>query len=228
MARLPGLVGGCVAAALLFFSWPLAVTAFKLGPGDVAAELSWSSVLLSEAGMSRLLASRRAVLADGYHADAHADIAVLLTNIVVAELNGNAPVAQVLDRARTHARSALRGDPASSRTWHVLATVDALSGDMTSAASALAMSYRADPYFPAMSVGRVRKAISLWSDLPSEVQERVRAEMKEAFRKDRELVVRLALSAGRIDDLRSSLAGDQGDLRRLETMLRAMEEEISG
>lgn len=201
------------------------MTAWQLWPGDVAAELARGGAVLSEGGMARLLSTRRAVIEEGYNGTAHGDIAVLLTSIVMSGRNGNAPADQVLARARGHAVAALRGSPADGAMWQVLAAIDLYGQQREAGAKALEMSYRADPHSGVMAVARVTNGLTVWDKLSPDTQERVRVELREAFRSNREYTIQVAMKTGRLDDLRASLSTDAAAARRLETILRSLEGE---
>ena len=105
----------------------------------------------------------------------------------------------------------------------MLATVRLREGDPEQAASALSLSFLADPHAPFLASARWPLTFLVQDRLDRDTRQWANLEYVAFFRSQPEPATRLALRQGRIDELRALVLDSEMDTARLTRVLRQMQ-----
>jgi hypothetical protein len=182
----------------------------------------------SEAGLLRAIDAQTSAVEAMPRAEPHMSAAYLAQSLAESSGVTGDGLGEVLAVARHHLTRALTLAPGNARGWMMLAGSRLGDGDEASAASALAVSFAADPHLPRLAPFRWPMALRLGGQLARDTREQANLEYLSFFRTQPEIAVRMALRQNRLAEL-TALASERGeDRERLDRVIRRMRPEGPG
>ena len=182
----------------------------------------------SEAGLLRAIDAQTSAVAVMPRAEPHMNAACLAESLAEASGVIGESLDEVLAVARHHLTHALTLAPGNARGWMMLAGSRLRDGDEASVASALAVSFAADPHLPRRAPFRWPMALRLGGQLARGTREQANLEYLSFFRTQPEIAVRIALRQDRLAEL-TALTSERGeDRRQLERVVRRMQPDGAG
>jgi len=215
--------GLVLAAALLWLAVP--ATGFHLNrlPGDAAMAAIHDDRPLTEDGYARAVASRRAAL--GWiedHPRALADLALIDIKRAYKEGFDSLEARDRLRRAAKRLERALAEAPGDMVGWYHLAYAEAaLERDLTLAARALAMSYKAGPFHPPFMARRATLGMILTPHLGEEALARLKADLRHLLHHRSRQARSMVRDLDAESYMRALFADEPAILARLEAILEA-------
>lgn len=210
------LTGGCLAAALFFLALPRLVASMALLAADSGFDLFRSGDQPTVAGIERVIEAQTTAIwwlpvASTPHVGLGQVLMTLAANVGSTEIDRQA----LLDEAERQLRLGLTLAPADAMAWSQLATVLAVEGRADEAATALAMSFTADPHTTQLQTTRTSLGMTLWDRLDEGLRGLLKRELQTFYRLDPQAVMRTALRARTLPILREALVNDPQDSQSL-------------
>lgn len=194
--------------ALVVLAMPRLVAEFARMPGAAALDLVEAGARPSEAGLLRAVDAQLKALAVMPRSETHMAVAYLS----IALAGSGAPSDELISVGRGHLERSLALAPGQPRAWFMLAGLRQRAGDLTGAAAALDLSFRADPHAPMLATFRWPMALSLGPMLDRTVREQANLEFLSYFRNRPQDALRQALRLNRFAELRALVAGSNADV----------------
>ena len=173
----------------------------------------------SDAGILRAIDAQTAALAVMVRAGPHMDTAYLAQSLLESGGFAGTDRYEVREVARHHLARSLTLAPGNARGWMMLAGLRLGDGDEAGAASALAVSFAADPHLPRLAPFRWPMTLRLGGRVGRETRERAALEFLSFFRTQPEIATRIALRQDRLSELSALAAQRPEDRDRLRLML---------
>lgn len=205
-----------MAVAIGALAVPRLIAAFELLPGSAAVALVQNGAMPSAAGLQRAVDAQISALATLPRPETHLDTALLILALIDARSMPAEDAAALRAAARDHLAKALRAAPSQARGWLMTAAIAQADGDRPAAARALAMSFTANPHFPALAVSRWPLALDLGEGLDRSTRERANLEFLSFFRLQPDAALALALRLDRLAELRALAGDDTLDRQKLD------------
>lgn len=218
--RVVGLVTGLGAALLIALAAPRLLASLTLLPSAPTLNRLQAMEPVETADMQRLVRNQRRALL--WQAGGRTWTDLGLAQLLLAERLGDADPRsqQRFAAARQALIEGLSVGPANPFAWSRLAYAEAiLSGWSERAISALRMAFMTGPYEPRLLWPRLRLALAAWPYIQPSDQEMVLHQLRQAWAADPEALTDLVSQQGRVELVRTALAGSAADLRAFETLL---------
>lgn len=179
--RLDPLASACLGLFVLVatMAWPALRHHLAALPGNAAIGAVETGRALTEDGMSRGAASRRAALTALEHNRARREVAQVHLYRARDPAVDDAGRPDDVATAVRELHRALGRAPADHFAWYHLALAEALVANGQQAARALATAYGFGPHHPPIRAARVDLGITLWAELEDFGRERVLAELAD-------------------------------------------------
>lgn len=210
-------------AILLYLGAPRLSAAIALSSGNAALALIETNTPPTRAGSLRVISAQEAALDILPSSVPHLNVALIALSMFETGSGSADDDAMLLQVAQYHLERSLALAPGQARAWMMLATVRLRQGNLEEAASALALSFQADPHAPFLATARWPLTFLVQDRLDRETRQWAALEYLAYFRSQPEPAARLALRQGRIDELRALVLDSEMDTARLAGILRQMQ-----
>jgi hypothetical protein len=216
-------LGALLGALMLYFGVPRTVAAVLLMPGDRPLHILQNGRVPPPDQIEAIVSSRTAASHWIEHGRLLTDRALARLTLVEQATKDDKPDPAKLAAAAQDLVAGLSLEPVNPHAWARLAYVRYLQKGLSpdaGVAPALRLSFLTGPYEPEMTFPRLRLALAVWSNFPTEDRELGRRQIRFAWLISRDEVVDLAIQSQRILVFRLALVGQPQDLAIFDSMLK--------